>query len=157
MQVKDVMTIKPSYCEPYWTVEAVASLMDHVGTGIAPVVEDVLNRKLVGVVTDRDVCVRVVAPGLYPAHTWVRDCMTPNPVCCHVEDNVETALQLMRDHRVRRLPIVDEHMQLRGMLSISDLIRSEAVEMKTVYSALKEICQPCSGTAKPRMIGSRVA
>ena len=56
MQVKDIMTSKPSYCTPYWTVEAVAALMDHAGTGIVPVVEDLVHRKLIGVVTDRDLC-----------------------------------------------------------------------------------------------------
>src|ERR1700690_412337 len=89
MQAKDVMTTKPSYCEPYWTVEAVASLMDHVGTGILPIVEDALSRRLIGVVTDRDICVRIVAPGLYPAHIWVKDCMTPHPICCRAEDDIE--------------------------------------------------------------------
>jgi CBS domain-containing protein len=157
MQVKDVMTTKPSYCEPFWTVEAVASLMDHVGTGIVPVVEDVLSRKLIGVVTDRDLCMRVVAPGLYPAHIWVRDCMTPNPVYCHAEDDVETALQRMRDQQVRRLPVVDEHMQLKGMISISDFIRSEAVEMTTLYSSLKQICQRSVGIGKPEASVPRAA
>lgn len=149
MQAKDVMTTKPSYCEPYWTVEAAASLMDHVGTGILPIVEDALSRRLIGVVTDRDICVRIVAPGLYPAHIWVKDCMTPHPICCRAEDDVEIALQRMRDQRVRRLPVVDESMQLQGMLSISDVLRAEAVEMKTVYGALKQICQPGMETVSP--------
>ena len=43
MQVKDVMTVKPTYCTPYWTVEAVAALMEHAGTGIIPVVENLLR------------------------------------------------------------------------------------------------------------------
>jgi CBS domain-containing protein len=147
MQVKDVMTAKPSYCEPYWTVEAVASLMDHVGTGIVPVVQDVLSRKLVGVVTDRDLCIRVVAPGQYPAHTWVSSCMTANPVCCHAEDDVGTALRLMRERQVRRLPVVDEQMRLEGIVSISDFIRTEAADRGLIYGALQEICQ-AGGTAR---------
>ena len=144
MQVRDVMAPKPSYCTPYWTVEAVATLMDHAGTGVIPVVEDLLKRKLVGILTDRDLCVRVVGPGQYPAHTWVSACMTPNPVCCHPEDGAERALQLMREKRVRRLPVVDEQMQLLGMISISDFVRSEATEMKSVYGTLKEICAPAT-------------
>lgn len=142
MQVRDVMVPKPSYCTPYWTVEAVATLMDHAGTGVIPVVEDLLKRKLVGILTDRDLCVRVVGPGQYPAHTWVSACMTLNPVCCHPEDDAEKALQLMREKRVRRLPVVDEQMQLLGMISISDFVRSEATDMKAVNGTLKEICAP---------------
>lgn len=157
MQVKDIMMVKPSYCEPYWTVEAVASLMDHVGTGILPVVQDILSRKLLGVVTDRDLCVRVVAPGLYPAHIWIKDCMTPNPVCCYSEDSLETAVQLMKDKQVRRLPVVNQQMQLMGMLSISDFVRCELPDREMVYEALKQICQPCVAAGQPRTSAPRAA
>jgi len=154
MLVKDLMKVMPSYCEPEWTVEAVASLMSHLGTGIVPVVQDVLSRKLVGVVTDRDLCVRVVAPGLYPAHIWVRNCMTPHPVYCRAEDDAEAALQQMREHKVRRLPVVNERMQLQGMLSISDYIRSDAADMETVYGTLQEICRPYVGVSKPEKVAA---
>jgi len=157
MQVKDAMHSKPSYCEPYWTAEAVAALMDHVGSGIVPVVQDILSRKLIGVITDRDLCLRVMAPGLYPAHTWARDCMTPHPICCSADDDVETALQRMRDQQVRRLPVVDERMRLQGMISISDLVRCEGVEMKTVYDCLKQICRRSAGVGKPEPSVSCVA
>ncbi|HEX6804655.1 MAG TPA: CBS domain-containing protein [Terriglobales bacterium] len=146
MQVRDVMNAKPSYCEPHWTVEAVAALMAHVGTGILPVVESVLNQRVLGVVTDRDLCVRAVATGLYPAHTWVRECMTLNPICCSAHEGVEVALRLMRKNQVRRLPVVDADMQLRGMLSISDLVRSEAADPEAVYETLRLICRPCVGS-----------
>jgi signal-transduction protein with cAMP-binding, CBS, and nucleotidyltransferase domain len=148
MQVKDFMTLKPSYCELYWTVEAVAALMDHAGTGILPVVQDALSRKLIGVVTDRDLCVRVVGPGQYPAHTWVKECMTSNPTCCHPEDSAETALEFMKGKQVRRLPVVNDRMELVGMLSISDFIRAEAPGMEMVYDALREISRPCIGKGK---------
>ncbi len=148
MQVKEIMTLKPSYCTPYWTVEAVAALMEHAGTGIVPVVEELLHRKLLGVITDRDLCLRVVAPGKYPAHTLASECMTPHPTCCHAEDNAETALQLMRDKQVRRLPVVNEQMELQGMISISDFIRCDLVERATLNDALKDICQRSSPTAR---------
>lgn len=149
MQVKDMMTLKPSYCTPYWTVEAVAALMEHAGTGAVPVVEDLMNRRVVGVVTDRDLCVRTVALGQYPAHTWVSACMTPHPACCHPEDEVETALQLMRQRRVRRLPVVNEQMEMQGMISISDFIRSKAIDHGAVYEAMEEICAPGVEGKKP--------
>jgi CBS-domain-containing membrane protein len=59
--------------------------------------------------------------------------MTSHPTCCHPEDSVETALQLMKDKRVRRLPVVDQQMQLEGMLSISDFIRREGVNTTATY------------------------
>jgi len=133
------MSVKPSYCTLHWTVEAVAALMDHAGTGIVPVVEELLHRKLVGVVTDRDLCLRVVAPGKYPAHIWVSDCMTANPTVCHPDDPVEIALQLMADKRVRRLPVTDENLSLQGMLSVSDFVRCDWLDTATIYHVLKEI------------------
>ncbi len=157
MQVKDAMHAKPSYCEPYWTAEAVAALMDHVGSGIVPVVQDILSRKLIGVITDRDLCLRVMAPGLYPAHTWARDCMTPHPICCHADDSAETALRQMRDQQVRRLPVVDERMRLLGMVSISDFVRTEAVDVNTVYDAIKQICRRSTEASKPEPLVSSVA
>ena len=157
MQVKDFMISKPSYCELYWTVEAVASLMDHAGTGILPVVQDVLSRRLVGVVTDRDLCVRVVGPGLYPAHTWVKECMTSNPACCRPEDSAENALELMKDKQVRRLPVVNDRMELQGMLSLSDFIRADALKMEAVYDALRQIGQPLAGVSKSETPVSKAA
>jgi len=147
MQVKDIMTSKPSYCTPYWTVEAVAALMDHAGTGIVPVVDELVQRKLIGVVTDRDLCLRVVAPGKYPAHTWVSDCMTPHPVCCHPEDDVETALRLMASTQVRRLPVIDEGQHLQGMLSVSDFIRCDLIDAARLSATLIRICQRSSVVA----------
>jgi len=141
VQVKDFMTSKPSYCTPYWTVEAVAALMDHAGTGIVPVVEELLHRKLVGVITDRDLCLRVVAQGKYPAHTSASECMTAHPAFCHPEDDAEIALRLMREKRVRRLPVVDGQMQLLGMLSISDFIRNGKMEAAILYDTTKEISE----------------
>jgi len=76
------------------------------------------------------------------------ECMTPHPTCCHAEDNAETALQLMRDKQVRRLPVVNEQMELQGMISISDFIRCNLVERATLNSTLKEICQRSSPTAR---------
>ena len=157
MLVKDLMHTKPSYCEPYWTAEAVAALMDHVGSGIVPVVQDILSRKLIGVITDRDLCLRVMSPGLYPAHTWARDCMTPNPICCRADDDIDTALQRMRAQQVRRLPVVDERMRLQGMLSISDLVRCEGIEMRIVYDALKQICRVTTAASKPEPLIPHVA
>jgi len=147
MQVKDIMTAKPSYCTPYWTVEAVAALMDHAGTGIVPVVEEHFHQKLIGVVTDRDLCLRVVAAGKYPAHTWVSECMTPHPTCCHPDDETDRALELMRHNQVRRLPVIDDDFKLQGMLSISDFIRCDRIDLTTLYDTVKEICQRSRATA----------
>ena len=63
----------------------------------------------------------------------------------------------MRDQQVRRLPVVDERMRLQGVISISDLVRCEGVEMKTVYDSLQQICRRSAGVGKPEPVVSRVA
>ena len=148
MRVKDLMTSSPTYSTPYWTADAVAALMDHAGTGCIPVVEDLLHRKVIGIVTDRGLCVRVIAAGEYPARKWVRDCMTQDPTCCHPEDRIEEALQLMAEKRVQRLPVIDEQRQLKGMISISDLVRCEALDLEPIYRAIRKICERSTGLRK---------
>ena len=64
-----------------------------------------------------------------------------HPTCCHPEDELEIALQLMPEKRVRRLPVVNERMQLVGMISISDFVRAQAGEAGSIYGALKEISE----------------
>ena len=141
MKIRDIMTSAPSYCTPTSTAEMAATLMRQMDTGILPVIRDPMNLELLGVVTDRDLCLKVVAARRDPAHTWIRDCMTANPVCCLPEDDVNKAVALMSEHRVRRIPVVDREGHIRGMLSLADIVRAKAVEEKTIAQTLTRICE----------------
>ena len=149
MLLREICTPDVVCCTAETTAAAAARLMRERHVGDVVIVEEAEGDQTpIGVITDRDLCLRVVAPGKYPAHTLASECMTPHPTCCHAEDNAETALQLMRDKQVRRLPVVNEQMELQGMISISDFIRCNLVERATLNSTLKEICQRSSPTAR---------
>ena len=142
MKIRTLMSKAPSYCTPSCTAEMAANLMSQCDAGILPVVQDSLDLKLVGVVTDRDLCLAVIAARHDPAHTMVNECMSRNAVCVGPEDDVKQALALMAEHQVRRLPVVEEHGQLVGMLSLADIARQDGVNFEQLAATLRKICAP---------------
>jgi CBS domain-containing protein len=144
MKVSEVMTRHPVCCWPSSSTLTAALLMQENDTGILPVIEDPFTTRLVGVVTDRDLCLHVVAPGRDPSSTWVDRCMTEAPVCCAEADDVFHALELMTLHRVRRLPVVDEKHEIVGMVSLSDLARKADIEASLIGAAFQSICEPAA-------------
>lgn len=150
MKIRKIMSKAPTYCTPSCTAEMAASLMHQSDTGILPVVQDSLDLKLVGVVTDRDLCLAVIAARRDPAHTVVNECMSRNAVCAGPEDDVRHALELMAEHQVRRLPVVDEHGRVLGMLSLADMIEQDAAPFEALGGALKKICAPSIIAASKR-------
>jgi len=114
-----------------------------------PVVQDPTNPRLVGMVTDRDLCLHVVAGGKDPADIWISECMTVNPICCAVGDDVRYALELMEEHQVRRLPVVNAKREVEGILSLSDLVGKGSISSAEIAEALRTICEPVRGTTQP--------
>jgi CBS domain-containing protein len=116
-----MMTKHIVYCVPEDTVEHAASLMREENVGPIPVVEDRESKKLIGIITDRDLAVKVVAQGRDSKMTPVEDVMTRNPITCRQDDNVQDALDLMRKHQVRRIPIADENNRILGIIAQADI------------------------------------
>ena len=156
MTIGEVMTRNPTFCSISSSAQTAAMVMQQKDTGILPVTEDAFSRKLVGVVTDRDLCLAVLARGRDPAHVWVQECMTAEPVACHLEDEVGKALRLMREHQVRRIPVVDDAGNLKGMVSLCDLVRERVITPAELFDTLEKISQPMpekranSATSGPR-------
>ena len=142
MTISDVMTRAPVVCSLSSSAQTAAGLMQQKDTGILPVTEDAFSRKLVGVVTDRDLCNIVVVPGRDPAHVWVQECMTRDPVTCHPEDEVGQALRLMREHQVRRIPVVDDKGNILGIVSLADLVKQRVISADELYDVVEKIVQP---------------
>jgi len=142
MTIEEVMTKNPAFCAPSSSAQTAALLMQQKDTGILPVTEDAFNHKLVGVVTDRDLCMAVLVRGRDPAHVWVQECMTRDPLTCHVDEEVGAALRRMREHQVRRIPVVDEAGNLRGIVSLADLVRRRVISPAELFDALEKICTP---------------
>ena len=117
-RIRDVMTRKPRVIQPDATVADAATLMRRLDVGALPVCD---GSRLIGMVTDRDITTRATAEGLDPFLTSVRDVMSPGVAWANEDDLVEEAARIMREHRIRRLPIVDERHSLVGVVSLGDL------------------------------------
>jgi CBS domain-containing protein len=128
---RDVMTKDPVFCQPGDSLTKVAEIMKQEDVGSVPVVESVGSRRLVGIITDRDIVVKAVAAGRAPDSATVKDAMTPNPVSCREEDDVEQALKLMKERQVRRMPIVDASGHLTGIIAQADVATRVNKDSKT--------------------------
>jgi CBS domain-containing protein len=118
-KVRDVMHAGVETVRPDDNVKHAASIMQAADIGPLPVCD---GGRLVGIVTDRDITVRSVAAGRDPSSTPVRDVMTPDIVYVRADQDVDEAIELMRRHEVRRLPVVDGG-RLVGMVALADLAR----------------------------------
>lgn len=117
----EVMTREPACCEPGESISRVAGIMKTEDVGSVPVVESHEDKKLIGIVTDRDLVVKVLAEGANVERATVRDAMTPNPASCREDDDIDTAVELMSSRQVRRMPIVDAQGRLSGIIAQADV------------------------------------
>ncbi len=119
-KIREVMTESPRTVRGDDTVAAAAKLMRDEDAGIAPVTED--GGKLVGVVTDRDLAIRVIAEGKDPRSTKVVEIASEKIYTVEPQQDLDEALSLMAQHQVRRLPVV-ERGKLVGILAQADVAR----------------------------------
>jgi CBS domain-containing protein len=120
-RIREVMTESPRSVRPDSTAVEAARLMREEDTGIAPITED--DGRLVAVVTDRDLAIRVVAEEKDPRTTKVTEIASQNLVTIDPEQDLEEALQLMSQHQLRRLPVVQDDGKLVGILAQADVAR----------------------------------
>ena len=137
MRIQDVMTAEVSFVRPDTPILEIARKMRDGDIGATPVVED---ERLVGMVTDRDVVVRIIAEGGDIRTKTARDAMSPGILYCFVDESVEAVLENMGDQQIRRLPVVDREKRLVGVVSLGDLALSG--KRKAAGEALQEISQP---------------
>jgi len=141
MRIDEIMTRDPACVTPGTTVRDAAQLMQREDTGIVPIVDDAGDRKLLGVITDRDLAIRVVAEGRTP-DTRVSEIMTGNRVAtCRADDSVDEVLGAMGREQVRRIPIVDERGSLVGIVSQADVSRKARNDGK-VENTIERISEP---------------
>lgn len=115
-------TVAPeSCCSPQDTVQAAAQKMRTSGCGCSPVVENEPSHRLVGVVTERDVCHEVAAVERQPSETSVEKIMRPASACCGMDDTVEEARSKLDTHQATSLPVVDKAGSCCGTISAHHL------------------------------------
>src|SRR3954451_1844710 len=113
---REVMTREPACCQTADSLVRVAQIMKSQNVGAVPVA-DGPSKKLVGMVTDRDIVVKAVASGRSCESGTVRDVMTTDVVTCTEDDDVETAVSRMAGRQIRRIPVVDRNGVLLGIIA----------------------------------------
>jgi CBS domain-containing protein len=134
------MTKDPVSALPTDTVVNVAQLMKERDIGPVPIVEDKVSRKLVGVVTDRDLALKVVADGRDPNTTLVRDVMTKKVITCQEDDDIDSTLDAMSKHQLRRILVVSRDKALVGIIAQAD-VATRMDEPEKTGEVVKEISQ----------------
>lgn len=137
---EEVMTKSPVCCVPSDNVVKVAEMMKRENIGSIPVIENEQSRKLVGIVTDRDLALKIVAEGRDTRTTKVEAVMTQKVVTCRAEDDLQKALEAMSEHQLRRIPIVDNNHKILGIIAQADMATRVDQPEKTA-EMVKEISQ----------------
>jgi len=136
----EVMTKTPVCCLQNDTVLKAAELMKSENVGSIPVIENEQTQKLIGIVTDRDLTLKIVAEGRDAKSTKVDEVMTHKVVTCRAEDDLQKALDAMAEHQLRRIPIVDANNRVVGIIAQSDVATRVDQPEKTA-EMVKEISQ----------------
>lgn len=148
MKVKDLMTPEP---KAIWLTESLADaarLMWENDCGVLPIIKD--GRKVIGLITDRDICMAATMRDTHPSAISVEEVMTGQVYAVNAEDNIEQALQQMQEHRVRRLPVINPEGELEGILSMNDIVlqakvsgdaSADSIDYDDVMKTYQEICR----------------
>jgi CBS domain-containing protein len=136
----EVMTKDPVCCLPNDSVAKAAELMKSGNVGSIPVIENEQTQKLVGIVTDRDLALKIVAGALDARSTTVETVMTRKVVTCHADDDLQQALDAMAEHQLRRIPVVDNDNKILGIIAQAD-VATRAEQPEKTAEMVKEISQ----------------
>ena len=138
MKVQDIMSKTLSCCAATDTLQRAAQLMKEHDVGAIPVVNDCNERKLLGIITDRDICMKVVAQGL-TSTAKVSEAMTSTPATCRPNESIEGCESLMKRHQVRRIPVVDSSGVCVGIISQADIaLRDTPEHIKDTLAAVSQ-------------------
>lgn len=148
MRVQEVMTEDVKFCAPETNLAAVAAAMWANDCGVLPVVGD--NSKAMGVITDRDIAIALGTRDRRATEIRADEVMSHHLYTASPDDDIHTALKLMRKEKVRRLPVVSRGGVLKGILSLNDIAlqamhpngkKSPELNYEDVVSTLKAICE----------------
>ena len=141
MKAREIMSKNPTCVTPETTLVDAARLMKDENIGVIPVVDSLDSRRLIGVVTDRDIAVRAVAEGRDGSTTSVGHIMTADVRTSGPDDSVNDVMALMGREQIRRVPIVDERGALVGIIAQADIVL-EAKDDKKAERTVEKISEP---------------
>lgn len=151
MKIEQLMTRDVRTCKPGDSLSAAAQLMWDSDCGCIPVVTDDGSRRVVGMITDRDICMATHFRGRRPREVSVGDVMTTGVRSVSHAEELAAAEAIMRDAQLRRLPVVDEKEELTGILSLADLAqeadrgrssKKAPISEQEVGDTLTAVCAP---------------
>ena len=140
MKIREVMTPNPVCCLSTDTAQKVAQVMRDENVGSLPVVADTQSCKLIGMITDRDICCSLVAEGLDPKNTTIEKHISGELVTCRDGENLDNCERAMQEHQIRRIPVVDSDGRCIGIVSQADLALKDKPEK--VSKTVAEISKP---------------
>ena len=143
MKVNDIMTASPEACRPDDNLATAVELLWKADCGVLPVVDH--SGRVAGILTDRDICIALGTRNVRASNVGVASVMRTTVQTCHPSEDVLTALSLMTDRRVRRLPVVDDAGRLVGVVSLNDAVLAaglgrNAIRPGAVLDAFKAVC-----------------
>jgi CBS domain-containing protein len=151
MIARDLMTSDVTTCSAAADLATVAHIMWECDCGAVPVVNE--DRTVTGMITDRDICIAAATRCAAPQSIQVHEIMATEVYTCSVDDDVRAVLNTMKERRVRRLPVLDEHERLVGIVSMNDLVakaecrKGADVPGEDFLTTLKAICSRSSAAA----------
>ena len=137
MQLSQILTRDPEVIAPDTSVKEAAQRMRSMDVGSLPVCD---GRRLLGMVTDRDITIRITAEGRDPASTPVQEAMTPDIQYVFEDQDVRDAARIMREQQIRRLPVLNREKNLVGIVSLGDIATTGQDQLSG--DALESISQP---------------
>jgi CBS-domain-containing membrane protein len=143
MLIRDLMSTSVQTCHAYESLNAAAQRMWEADIGAVPVLDD--KERVVGMLTDRDICMAAHIRGLPLFEIVAAEVMSRTAVTCAPSDTVAHAEELMREHAIRRLPVVDRERHLVGIISMNDLAREASLRRRgqaELVATMAAICQP---------------
>jgi len=145
MQVKELMTGDPACCTPDTSLQEVAQMMIGHDCGEIPVIENNKNKRLIGVITDRDIVCRTVAKGLNPLELTVRGCMSTPCVTVTPEMSDEECSRILEANQIRRVPVVDANGSCCGIVALADIALHARRSM--VSEVVKAVSEPSAASS----------
>jgi CBS domain-containing protein len=153
MRVDELMAREVRACAPDDTLNGAARIMWEADCGCVPVVRE---GRLVGMITDRDVCMAAYTRGRSLHEVRVREAMSRAVRTCRPDDEVDTALETLREAKVRRLPVVDDRCRLVGLFSLSDAARAIAAlrTLRARRHAAEQLAATLAAVCEPRKLSA---
>jgi CBS domain-containing protein len=145
VKVQDVMTRNPRSISPTAPARAAAQIMKNEDVGFVPVVDE--NSRLVGVITDRDIAIRLVAEGREPDCSVAEVMSSGNIATLRPDEDVDRAMETMASEKVRRVPVVDERGSVVGVVAQADIVRKARNDRKA-EETVERISEPGGGHSR---------